>query len=229
MGKGKIIGLIIGVVVLIGITISVLLLLSTRSDNESDDDSSKVKKPKATTISTTSQTSIETTAGTTETTTGATETTPTATDSTTSNIPTGNDKIFSKSGLSITLTDDFVEKTLMSQTSYYESLTSIVTTLKEPFENLEAIGLSKDSTLKEYAQEVIKTNGFDKSGTTIQEGGGFTGFEYTSDVSGVTVNYVAVVFKSNDAFWLVQFACQEDNYAQFSPIFNKWAKSIVFT
>lgn len=227
MSKGKIIGLIIAIVVLVGTTISVLLLLSTGSDNESDD-SSEAKKPKATTISTTSQTSIETTAGSTETTAGATETTPTTSESTPSNIPTGNDKIFSKSGLSITLTDNFVEKSLLTQTAYYESSTAIVTTLKEPFENLESIGLNKDSSLRDYAQAVINTNGFNNQGTYVQEGNGFTGFEYSASNTGVTINYIAVVYKTNDSFWLVQFACQEEDSAAFAEVFDKWAKSVVF-
>ena len=60
--------------------------------------------------------------------------------------------------MSITLTDEFTEKDLVSATVYFESMDAIVTGLKEEFSTLEAAGLTKDSTVEDYAKAVTTNN-----------------------------------------------------------------------
>ena len=62
------------------------------------------------------------------------------------------EKTFKDKGMSITLTDEFTEKDLVSATVYFESMDAIVTGLKEEFSTLEAAGLTKDSTVEDYAK-----------------------------------------------------------------------------
>lgn len=64
------------------------------------------------------------------------------------------EKTFSKSGMSITLTEDFVEKDRISFTSTYESDDIIVTTTKEDMSHFILTGLDLDG----YTKEVIKVN-----------------------------------------------------------------------
>ena len=90
---------------------------------------------------------------------------------------------------------------------------AIVTGLKEEFSTLEAAGLTKDSTVEDYAKAVTTNNQKDSE---IKTEDGLTYFTYTSDV------------KSNDAFWLFNFACDSSNQEKFESTFKTWAKSVSF-
>ena len=59
------------------------------------------------------------------------------------------DKSFSKAGMTITLTDEFAEQDLVTQTAYYVSQEAIVTTLKE-----DGSTIGDSYTVKEYAELV---------------------------------------------------------------------------
>ena len=41
--------------------------------------------------------------------------------------------------------------------------------------------------------------------------------------------YLTCVLKSEDAFWLVNFASETSNKNKYQPLFKKWAKTIKFT
>lgn len=91
------------------------------------------------------------------------------------------EKTFKDKVMSITLTDEFTEKDLVSATVYFESMDAIVTGLKEEFSTLEAAGLTKDSTVEDYAKAVTTNNQKDSE---IKTEDGLTYFTYTSDVNG---------------------------------------------
>lgn len=135
------------------------------------------------------------------------------------------EKTFKDNGMSITLTDEFTEKDLVSTTVYFESMDAIVTGLKEEFSTLEAAGLTKDSTVEDYAKAVTTNNQKDSE---IKTEDGLTYFTYTSDVNGKTYFYIATVYKSNDAFWLFNFACDSSDQEKFESTFKTWAKSVSF-
>ncbi len=135
------------------------------------------------------------------------------------------EKTFKDKGMSITLTDEFTEKDLVSTTVYFESMDAIVTGLKEEFSTLEAAGLGKDSTALDYAKAVTTNNQKDSE---IKTEDGLTYFTYTSDVNGKTYFYIATVYKSNDAFWLFNFACDNSDKEKFESTFKTWAKSVSF-
>ena len=40
--------------------------------------------------------------------------------------------------------------------------------------------------------------------------------------------YIATMHKSNDAFWLFNFACDSSNQEKFESTFKTWAKSVSF-
>lgn len=135
------------------------------------------------------------------------------------------EKTFTDKGMSITLTDDFTEKDLVSTTVYFESMDAVVTGLKEEFSTLEEAGLTKDSIVEDYAKAVAYNN---KKEDEIKTEDGLTYFTYTSDVNGKTYFYIASMYKSNDAFWLFNFACDSSDQEQFENTFKTWAKSVKF-
>lgn len=134
-------------------------------------------------------------------------------------------KTYTVNGISVTMNDSFYEKDLVSQTAYLESQNAIFTALKEEFTELEAVGITKDSTLKDYAEAVKAANSF--TGNIIEKDG-LVYFTYEKDISGKSFFYLATVYKTDDAFWLVNFACESKNKEEFEPKFIEWAKTVEF-
>ena len=137
--------------------------------------------------------------------------------------PTAKD--FTKAGATITLTDKFMEQELATQTAYYVSQTSIVTTLKEEFSLFKGTEYEV-MTLKEYADLVIDANTLKASAA---EKDGLVYFTYEKSMNGKDYKYYATVFKGTDAYWLIQFACEVKNFDKFLPDFEGWAKSVKFS
>lgn len=143
-----------------------------------------------------------------------------------SNKETDNTKQYSDNGFSITLPSDFYKKDLASVTVYYESKYAIVTALKESFDTLEAADLNSKSTLEDYAKAVVANNKQDDVKLEMSEDGKFIYFIYEKEVSGKDFYYTAAVYKSEDAFWLVNFACEDKNKETYSEKFIDWAKTV---
>ena len=129
------------------------------------------------------------------------------------------EKDFSKAGLTITLTEEFTEQEIVTQTAYYLSQKAIVTTLKESDEVL------KDFNVKKYAEAICEIYKLDST-VTVQEG--YAEFSYEKELSGKDYHYYARCYKNGNDFWLVQFACETKNIEEFKPKFDKWASSIKF-
>lgn len=136
----------------------------------------------------------------------------------------GGEKEFSKAGMTITLTNGFIEKEIVSQTAYYESTTSIVTVLKESFSS--ASGLSS-YTLEQYTNAVLKANNLNAQITKYDDKEYYS-FTYDKELNGKDYYYFATTFKGPDAFWLIQFACTTSNKDKFQDKFIKWADSVTF-
>ncbi|MCL1822866.1 MAG: hypothetical protein FWG44_01565 [Oscillospiraceae bacterium] len=134
-------------------------------------------------------------------------------------------KEFSKAGLTITLTDKFdVPKERYPDFDVvYESRTSMMAAIKEDFGTLEYVGIPSDISLREYAEMVMDANR--KSGS-VKEKDGLVYFEYTDSNQGQRFSYFATVFRGKDAYWLVQFFCEEKNYDKLQKDFIKWAQSV---
>lgn len=135
-----------------------------------------------------------------------------------------SEKTFEKAGMKITLTSDFYEKELVSQTAYYESPSVIVTALKEEFTLMS--GLSGYS-LSRYTDMVLTNNGV-SAGKHEREGKDYMYFTYEKTVSGKDFYYLATTHKSDDAFWLIQFACAASAKDSKTPTFLGWADTITF-
>ncbi len=134
-------------------------------------------------------------------------------------------KTYTSHGISVTMNDKFQEKSIVSQTVYLESTEAIFSALKEDFSALESINLGKSASLNDYAKAVVANNNADYE---IKEEDGLTYFEYEKTVSGKDFYYLACVYKSDDAFWLVNFASETSNKGKYQPLFKRWAKTVKF-
>lgn len=133
---------------------------------------------------------------------------------------TPQDKTFSKAGMSITLTEEFNEQDIVTQTAYYVSQTAIVTALKEDGTSI------KNYTVKQYAELVISVNNLADATATAKDG--YAEFTYEKELNGKEYYYYARCFKNGTDFWLIQFACETKNTETLTPSFEKWASSITF-
>ena len=132
-----------------------------------------------------------------------------------------SDKTFSKSGMSITLTESFYEKENVAYTAYYESPLILVFAIKEDLSYFEGMNL----TLSDYAQLVIYNNSLS---CDVIEDNDLTYFIFEKEVNGKNYLYFAPVYKSSDAYWLIQFACESANYEELKDTIIKYAQSVTF-
>ena len=135
-------------------------------------------------------------------------------------------KTFSSNGMTITLTDEFRETDIENYTVAYDSKNVAVFALKEAFTLADGFG---DYTLEQYADLVIQANNL--SSTEIKTADGLTRFEYnfTNPETNDSYKYFSYVYKTNDAFWLIQFATLNENVDGYAQQITDWAKSVEFS
>lgn len=130
-----------------------------------------------------------------------------------------NEKIFSKSGLTITLNDKFNVKEMVSYTAAFDSESIGVLALKEE----QSLFGNKTFSLKEYAELVIANNKLD---TTVKGTDNLTGFTFENHVNGKDYIIFATVYKSIDAYWLMQFTCESTKFEGLKSTIIQYAKSV---
>lgn len=137
------------------------------------------------------------------------------------------DKTFQSHGMQITLTEAFWEGEMEGYTVSFNSQKAMVFALQEKFTLVDGFG---DYTLEEYGQLTLDVNGLSKT-TQLQRKDGLIYFDFVRDVPGDMGEYyyLAVMLKTSDAFWLVQFATAVENKDDYQQDFWKWAKTIEFS
>lgn len=139
----------------------------------------------------------------------------------------GEPKTFTSNGMNITLTSDFKETNVEGYTVCYDSEYVGVIALKEEFGLVEGFS---DYTIEEYGNLVIENNKFDSS-IKLQNKDGLTYFSYEfyNAETKTTYYYFSVLYKSSDAFWMIQFTTPVENIDIYSEAFIEWAKSVNFS
>ena len=138
----------------------------------------------------------------------------------------GQKEFTSSAGLKITLTDEFYEKDLASQTMYLESKKVIFVALKEEFTNLSVVLTNPSSATKEQYAKAVQRNNHLSCEIINDQYNGLLYFTYEKSVSGKDFFYFAVIEKGSDAFWLCQFACAVSEKDNYTPTFIEYAKTI---
>lgn len=130
---------------------------------------------------------------------------------------------YSKYGMSITMDKGFVEKSIVTATYYLESTDAIMLATKEEFQSL----IPSTMSLESYTDLVLDTNDL-TADVDDRETKDYLYFSYKKTVNGKDFYYFATTHKTDDAFWLVQFACVEDDKDEFQNKFFTWADTITF-
>ncbi len=136
-------------------------------------------------------------------------------------------KRFTCENLSITLTQDFKEATIQGYTGAYDSSKVAVLLLREGFALMEGL---EDYTLSQYAELVLQANAA-RNPSRLKTAQGLTYFTYdfTNPDTNQTFAYSVFLYKSGDAFWMVQFAVLEDAAQELEPFVLEWAGSVAFS
>ena len=135
-------------------------------------------------------------------------------------------KTFSSNGMTITLTDEFRETNLENYTVTYESDDVAVFALQEAFTLVDGF---EDYTLEEYADLVFVVNSLDSAELKTAEGLNYFEYDFTDSQTNDVYQYFSYVYKTDDSFWMVQFATLEENAVKYSQQITEWAKSIEFS
>lgn len=136
-------------------------------------------------------------------------------------------KDFSADGISITLTEDFERVFVDGFALSCKSHDVAMFVLKEPFTLMEG---AENLQVQEYANIVFQYN-IQAANAQLLTDGNTTWFEYsyTNTMENKDYHFFIYVFKSDDAFWLVQFATPEALAQEYKPQFLDWAKTVDFS
>ncbi len=133
-------------------------------------------------------------------------------------------KLFKKNGLNITLTSDYIQSPNDSYTFYFSNPYSICIGLEEKKADLKSTNISAKS-LNDYANIVME-----KAGITaeITDYNNSKLFKWNKKINDTDYSYIGYVTESDDSFWLIQFACLSEEYADYESDFIKCFDSITF-
>lgn len=133
-------------------------------------------------------------------------------------------KSFYVQGMEIKLPDSFQREDSDGDIFFYDG-TYVVILTREAFTVYPYL---QYMTIEEYGEDILNASGIDATPEFID---GLYCFEYeTTSLDGTTRhNYFTVLFKSNQACWIVQFAAPFWNASPMRSKFISWAKMIEIT
>ena len=135
-------------------------------------------------------------------------------------------KTFTKSGMSVTLTDDFRETSIEGYTVVYDSAQIGVFALKESFTLLAGL---ENWTLEKYGAAVASANASKGAGQPKTQNGVYClEYDFENTTEGVTYHYVAAMYKADDAFWTISFACRKADAEKLTAKLYEYAASVTF-
>lgn len=132
-------------------------------------------------------------------------------------IGANKERVFTYDDMSITLNGSFKKTYYEGFTVSYENNDTIILMLQEKFSLDPSF---EDLTLDEYAQIIISKNDINAQIKKYEDLTYFS-YSYYSSEDSQTFYYYDFVYKTNDAFWLIQFAGWNENSEEQSINFAK--------
>ena len=135
------------------------------------------------------------------------------------------DKVFTKNEFSITLNEAYVESERTDCFACFDSATVAVFVFKENFDVMEGFA---DYTIEQYAN-IVMYNCSDKN-PSLHKKDDIHYIEYTFKNTELnkTYNYLTALYKSDSAFFMVQFTCEDSDYKEYKDYFLARAKTVKF-
>ena len=80
-------------------------------------------------------------------------------------------------------------------------------------------------TLTDYTEAILANNDKD---LPISVDDGIVSFSFEESIGGIIQSYYVCVYRGSDAFWTIQFICEQGQKAQLDASMKEWAKSVRF-
>lgn len=141
------------------------------------------------------------------------------------------DRNFTAMEMDITLDSSFKKESKLNFAGYFYSDDAAVLVERVGFDTIDAEMQEEFTAIsaKEFAEYAL-LGGSISSDTGVKEEDGIPYFEFTQKDpnSGEKVRYLVTFYKSEKAFWDVQFCSLEKDFSKMRSTFVKWAKSVSF-
>ena len=134
-------------------------------------------------------------------------------------------KTFITGGMSITLTDAFQKMAVDGYDAAYDSRNVAVFAIREPFSL--AVDFA-DYGLTDYAELLLEVNNQTDKEVKTRQGLTYFDYSYQNPENEELYHYYTYVYKTEDAFWAVQFALLESDVPAFADQIARWAASVTF-
>lgn len=145
------------------------------------------------------------------------------------NLDFASGKTFNADGMSITLTDNFSEEDAMGFTQCYSSNDAVVMIVKEKFAAFDGL---EEFTLDEYIDAVIANMDTDALEgdfeTKTEDDLVYIEYTYEDPADDTEYRYFSFFYKTDDAFWIVEFAIMEKSTSKLKDDVFEWASSVTF-
>lgn len=135
-------------------------------------------------------------------------------------------KTFYARELSIELNDSFSKQVSNTYDGKFVSYNLAVYVARDQFDDLGDEEKVAELTLSEYAEQIIENNDLTCSVTLDK---GLTTFTYTEFIDNEKYEFYTVVYKSDDAFWRVQFAGKAATVEEQKDAIRDYAWSVDFS
>lgn len=139
------------------------------------------------------------------------------------------DKEYRYQEIVLTLDSSFSELELEEEnrTTYVSLSGTGVIIIKETFESMVEVGVDDPAsiTLEAYRDAFNQANQYNGVNTELE---GLCGFTYFDTTDGTAYKFLVCIYKSEDAFWSVQFMAPTTDYNKNEEKFIEWAHDVRF-
>lgn len=141
-----------------------------------------------------------------------------------------SEKEFTFQEMILTLDSSFTERNVENyedRTTFFSLSAVSVIIIKESFEEMEAEGVDNPGqfSVKDYQGAFIESNDYAATTADID---GLSAFTYESSDEDGEYKFLVCIYKSETAFWSVQFLSMAEDYDKNEAQFIEWAKAIRF-
>lgn len=135
-------------------------------------------------------------------------------------------KAFAAEELRITLTENFEEASVPGYTACFSAGETAVFVLREDLEQMKPYG---EPSLEVYGAMILANNGFEQT-VRLEKEQELTTFDarILDPDSGETYYYYCGLFRSEEAYWMVQITTVAEEPEEMIPLFRQWLKSVSF-
>ena len=128
--------------------------------------------------------------------------------------------------MQITLTDEFMKVPVSDFDACFATDEIVVLVIRDDFNMIEDL---ENYSLQEYGEASLEANEL-KDISEVKENNGimYYDYEWENTEENTTYYYYATIFKSEDAFWTIQFAVTAENAEQYMPQIIEYSETITF-